>query len=193
MPDVFLPEDFAVGAETETVISDVPEAMEETTSGTTEMYTQTETVVTNDIFSQTDTYRPYSLDSFANDNEAVYFYTGLESYLKVCFVLSTLGIAQDKLTYLYGNIPSMSVKDQFFLVLIKLRRYLTNFELSRMFGISESNVYNIFCTWVRFMALQWGELEIWPSRDTVRYFIPTDFKRKFPTTRAIIDGTECPI
>ena len=193
MPDVFLPEDFAVGAETETVISDAPEAMEETSSGTTEMYTQTETVVTNDFFSQTDTYRPYSLDSFANDNEAVYFYTGLESYLKVCFVLSTLGIAQDKLTYLYGNIPSMSVKDQFFLVLIKLRRYLTNFELSRMFGISESNVYNIFCTWVRFMALQWGELEIWPSRDTVRYFNPTDFKRKFPTTRAIIDGTECPI
>jgi hypothetical protein len=27
----------------------------------------------------------------------------------------------------------------------------------------------------------------------VRYFVPTDFKAKFPTTRIIVDGTECPI
>ena len=191
LPGIFLPDDYSVGAEIETV--DTHATQEDTSLPTAEICTQTETTDTSDKFAQTDTRPPYSLDSFADDHEAVHFYTGLESYFKVCFVLSTLGPAQDKLTYIYGNIPHISIKDQFFLVLIKLRRYLTNFELSRMFGISEANVYNIVCTWVRFMALQWGELDIWPSRDIVRYFIPTDFKRKFPTTRAIIDGTECPI
>ena len=43
------------------------------------------------------------------------------------------------------------------------------------------------------MYRQWKELNIWPSKDLVRYYAPSDFKAKFPTTRAIVDGTECPI
>jgi hypothetical protein len=43
------------------------------------------------------------------------------------------------------------------------------------------------------MALQWGEIEWWPSRDTVSFYQPTDFKLKFPSTRVVVDGTECPI
>ena len=158
-----------------------------------ETSTKTEITSTSNKFSQTATQPLFLLNSFANDDAAMHFYTGLENYVKVCFVLSTLGAAQHNLNYMYGSISNISVKDQFFLVLMKLRRYLTNFELSRMFSITEADVYNIFCTWVRFMALQWGELDIWPSRDIVRYFSPTDFKRTFPSTRVIIDGTECPV
>ena len=43
------------------------------------------------------------------------------------------------------------------------------------------------------MAKQWKEINIWPSRNLVRYFSPSDFKAKFPTIRVIIDGTECPV
>ena len=43
------------------------------------------------------------------------------------------------------------------------------------------------------MYLQWKELLLWPSRDLVKYFAPSDFKSKFPSTRAIVDGTEIPI
>jgi len=32
-----------------------------------------------------------------------------------------------------------------------------------------------------------------PEQDVVRCFSPQDFKRQFPTTRVIIDGTECPV
>jgi len=55
------------------------------------------------------------------------------------------------------------------MVMIKLRQHKTNFELSRLFGISESDVYSVFCTWVRFMALQWQELNIWLSCDFVQF------------------------
>ena len=79
------------------------------------------------------------------------------------------------------------------MTLIKLRRYTTNFELSRMFNISESSVKNIVLTWILFMAKQWKEINIWPSRNLVRYFSPSDFKAKFPTIRVIIDRTECPV
>jgi hypothetical protein len=43
------------------------------------------------------------------------------------------------------------------------------------------------------MYRQWKEVMTWPERDLVHYFCPIDFKSKFPTTRIIIDGTECPI
>lgn len=43
------------------------------------------------------------------------------------------------------------------------------------------------------MSLQWREISIWPPKEMVRFFMPSDFKRKFPTTRLIVDGTECPI
>ncbi len=52
---------------------------------------------------------------------------------------------------------------------------------------------NIFITWTNFMFRQWKELNIWPIKDLVHYYAPSDFKNKFPTTRAVIDGTECPV
>jgi hypothetical protein len=134
-----------------------------------------------------------TLETCASDDETIHFYTGLESYSKVKFVLATLGPAAYCLKYMYGSVSGISVSDQFFLVLMKLRQHKTNFELSKLFCISESDVYNIFSTWIRFMSLQWGEVDIWPPQDLVRFYTPTDFKSKFPTTRVIIDGTECPV
>lgn len=135
----------------------------------------------------------FSVRWFTNDPEGLHFYTGLQHYGQFCFVLSTLGPAAYKLNYFYGVIPPISVEDQFFVTLIKLRRNKTHFELSRLFGFSQATVTNIFVTWVNFMALEWGEVDWWPTRDIVSYFSPTDFKRKFPTTRLVVDGTECPI
>ena len=48
-------------------------------------------------------------------------------------------------------------------------------------------------TWVNFLAASWDDIDWWPSRELVSFFAPSDFKAKFPTTRAIVDGTECQI
>jgi len=37
------------------------------------------------------------------------------------------------------------------------------------------------------------ELDIWPSREVIDQTMPADFRKKFPSTRVIIDGTEIPI
>ena len=128
-----------------------------------------------------------------HDPEGMNFYTGLEDYSKFEFVLQTLGEAAKHLNYRYSKVKQVTIEDQFFLTLIKLRRKKTNFELSRLFAISEFQVTNIIVTWVNFMYYQWKELDIWPSRDLVKYHAPSDFKAKFPSTRAVVDGTECPI
>ena len=73
---------------------------------------------------------------------------------------------------------------------MKLRRATTNFELSRIFSISESTVSNIFLTWINFINVQWKELDLWPPQELFRYFAPSGFKQTSPSTRDIIDGTE---
>jgi hypothetical protein len=79
------------------------------------------------------------------------------------------------------------------MTLMKLRKHSSNYELSLMFDISEFTVANIVVTWLNFMYHQWQEIDIWATRDLVSYFMPRDFRKKFPTTRIILDGTECPI
>ncbi|XP_061172021.1 uncharacterized protein LOC133181552 [Saccostrea echinata] len=143
--------------------------------------------------SQTPSRPMFSIENFINDNAGIMFYTGLSSYQDFTFVLQTLGESIYHLNYLYSQVENMNIEDQFFLTLIKLRQYKTNFELSRLFSISEFSVCNIWITWVNLMSCQWREIDLWPDRDIVRFFCPTDFFHKFPTTRVIVDGTECPV
>jgi hypothetical protein len=131
-------------------------------------------------------------DQYTDDKEEIKMYTGLESCLAFYTVLQSLGPAATCLTFLYGS-PELDAANQFFLTLIKLRTYKTNKEIALLFRIKEPEVYNIFVTWVRFMSLQWREVDIWPSREMVDYYFPIDFKSKFPSTRVIFDGTEIPI
>lgn len=135
----------------------------------------------------------FSVLQFIDDAAGLHYYTGLENYVKFCFVLSTLGPAAYCLNYRWHSETTLSIPNQFFLTLIKLRLNRGNFEISRIFRISEFAVSNIFLTWINFMYRQWRELNIWPTRDLVKYFMPTDFAKKFPATRCIVDGMECPI
>lgn len=133
----------------------------------------------------------YSAKNF--DDNGIHFYTGLETYGKFCMVLNSLGPAAHHLEYYYKIKPRLTIEDQFFLTLIKLRTHPTNQELTIFFGIDCKQVSNIFITWINFMYCQWHEIDWWPSRWMVNYFAPSDFRVKFPKTRVIIDGTEFPI
>lgn len=127
-----------------------------------------------------------------SDSE-IHHYTGLETYEKFQMVLQTLGPAENHLSYFYGFKPTLSVEDQFFLTLIKLRTHPCNKELCIYFDLNEKQISNIFITFINFMYLQWSEINWWPNRELVKYFAPSDFYSKFPNTRCIVDGTEFPI
>ncbi|XP_069102281.1 uncharacterized protein [Argopecten irradians] len=142
---------------------------------------------------QTPAHPMFNIYNFIDDDAGIHFYTGLENYFRFLFVLRTLGPAAYSLEYIGHQVCNMSVENQFFMTLMKLRRHTTNFELSRLFGISDNTVSNIVLTWINFMYLQWKELDLWPVRELVHHFTPSDFGLKFPTTRLIVDGTECPI
>lgn len=80
----------------------------------------------------------------------MHHYTGLATYVKLFMVLYTLGPAASEPNYYHGIKAGLSVEDQFFLCLIKLREHTTNFNPSRWFGVAEATVKNIFVTLVYF-------------------------------------------
>ncbi|KAH3807343.1 hypothetical protein DPMN_135681 [Dreissena polymorpha] len=92
---------------------------------------QTECEIEDAAIQTTTTTRAFSIHNFDDDEPAVHFYTGLENYMKFFFILNTLGPAAYHLNYVYHYVSSISVADHFFITLIKLRRHMTNFELSR--------------------------------------------------------------
>ncbi|XP_047984702.1 uncharacterized protein LOC125225168 [Leguminivora glycinivorella] len=137
--------------------------------------------------------RLFSTELLYVDNEAVNFYTGLESYAKLSLVLSTLLPMANELEYRWSRVIGLSVEDQFVMLLMKLRRNKPDFELSRMFGVSKTQVSNILVTWINFVSDLWNLIDIWPSRELVNYYMPECFRNQFHSTRVIIDGTEIPI
>lgn len=74
-----------------------------------------------------------------------------------------------------------------------LRRNKPDFELSKMFGVSKTEISNIVVTWINFVADIWSLLNTWPSRELVNFYMPKSFRKHFNATRVIVDGTEIPI
>ena len=131
-----------------------------------------------------------AIEKISHDDDHIALLTGLESYAKFKFVLQTLGPAANDLDYRWSKSDGVSVENQFLLTIMKLRKHYSNQELAMFFAISDKTVSNIFTTWLNFMYFQWRELDIWPSKDLVAFFTPSDFNKKFPHTRTIVDGTE---
>lgn len=144
---------------------------------------------------QTNRRPAFYIDGFSNEPEAIKYFAGLDNIHMFNLVLSSLGPASYELTYINGAVAEdmVNVRDQLFLTLIKLRLHKAKIELSMMFDVAEESVSNIVLTWARFMALQWGELDTWPSKDLLRCHSPVDFKQTYPTTRVIVDVLECPV
>ena len=53
----------------------------------------------------------FSLRMFIGDNDAIHYYTGLETYETLLSVLSTLGPEVHVLNYMYGTISQTEVVD----------------------------------------------------------------------------------
>ena len=138
---------------------------------------------------------PLSVEELEFDQELLHYYTGLETYEKFVAVFRSLGPAVNYLLYFRTDTMNTILPiNQFLLMIAKLRQSLDYLHLSRLSGVSLFSAQNIFVTCVNFCSRQWKELlDLWVPGNQVRYFAPTDFGEKFPTTRVLVDGTEIPI
>lgn len=141
-------------------------------------------------------------------DESVKFYTGIPSLSCFMLLFNTLLPYVGKMKYwdknklqksYYQDDPEkkkpgrkrdVGLKEEFILVLLRLKLGLMERHLADMFAVSVSTVSRIYITWVRFLALTLKDsLLRWPSKEEIKTHMPNSFS-KYPGTRVIIDCTE---
>ena len=119
------------------------------------------------------------------DDKQTQFYTGLPSYAVFTSLLNLLLSVMSKDAN-HGLHP----RDQFLLVLMKLRLALANDDLAYRFGITRNRVSQLFHEWVNVMSREFKQLIVWPDRQVIRETLPQCFKSHYPRTTCIIDCSE---
>ena len=83
-------------------------------------------------------------------------------------------------------------RDQFLLVLMKLRLALAN-DLAYRLGITRKRVSQLFHEWVDVMSRELKQLIVWPARQVIRETLPQCYKSHYPRATCIIDCLEVSI
>ena len=140
--------------------------------------------------------QPFRIAQIQHNDHPICFYTAFTSYAIFLAFFEFLGPAVHKLNY-WGSkeqtqrycTHKLDPTNQLFLLLIKLRYNLKGEDLAFQFGISASSVSR-YVTCVCFLYHHLKELNWSPSVEQVLGTLPHSFRERFPTTYAIIDGSE---
>ena len=148
--------------------------------------------------------QPFCIEQLQHDDKLVQFYTGFSSFGIFLAYFQLPGPAVDHLNY-WGSNDSVrkchrlrklkiDVKNQLFLVLVKFKLNLKHKDLAFRFGISVTQVSRYITTWICLLHKELKEIE-WISSVALVFAQvfgtqPMEFREKFPTTYATIDGSE---
>lgn len=134
-----------------------------------------------------------------DNDEQLCFYTGIHSNEHFQAVFDEIKdnaeeqTSRRKLRYTTnqgGRPRSLSVINEFFMVLMRLRLGLLIEDLAFRFCLSKSQCSDIVNRWIDYLSVQLAVLVQWPSMEIIKANMPKLFKEKFPDTRIIVDCTE---
>ena len=124
------------------------------------------------------------------------FYTGF-TFAIFMTIFSCLVPNENSVPFHYSRknvrLNGLSLVDQLFLVLCRLRNAFTLKDLSFRFGLTPQGTSIICSSWLNYMFFHFSSVSIWPHRDIICSKMPPKFKSHFPDTMAIIDATELKI
>lgn len=148
--------------------------------------------------------KAFCINTVKDNDILLRFYTGFENYEVFSMVLDFLGretaahldyqntenLGEIKHKYKPGRSRVLTVENEFFLVLCRLKVGLLEEDLSARFGVCQSVVSQIVNTWIKFIFFRLKELDLFPSREIVQLHMPECFRKKYSTTTLTIDATE---
>ena len=147
----------------------------------------------------------FGIDRFKGNPIDFCFYTGLPDYMtflafcdflqperhRISSIYYQTRPIHDSYTTMRGREPVLSVQNQVFLVLCRLRQGYRELDLEHRFGVSQSTVSDIFCKWIKHMEHVLSQLPLWPPKSLIQSRMPQSFKDLgFDQTRCIVDCTE---
>ena len=141
---------------------------------------------------------PFRVEQIKNDDQLIRFYTGFTSYVIFLTFFEFLGPVVNDLNY-WGSkegqhkrhcIRKLDPMNQLFLTLVKLKLNLKVEDLAFRFKISASVVSRYITTWICFLYHHLKEIDWVPTVEQVNGTLPHSFRKLYPNTYAIIDGSE---
>lgn len=96
-------------------------------------------------------------------------------------------------TYQSSRESRFKVEDEFLMVTMRLWMGLKHMDLACRFKCSPATVSRIFTSWINFLYLRLGSLNIWPHREIIIRNATDEFRKQYPNTIAIIDCVELKI
>ena len=125
----------------------------------------------------------FRIESIAEDDMLVKFYTGFTSYTILLAFFQFLGPAVNNLTYWDTERKEKRRRmkldpfNQLFLALVKLRLNLREGDLAYRFGISVGTVSKYFITWVCFLYRTFKGITWMPSVEQVKATLPLPLRK----------------
>ena len=138
--------------------------------------------------------QPFTVESISQREKTLknlfIYYTGI-TYVNFLFLFSFLFPDPNiKINYGRNDAKNLSNENALFLLLCRLRHDFGLKDLAVRFGLSLQSAGVVFNEILNLMYFKFGQISIWPDRDTLISKMPSRFKKEFPTTLVIIDGTE---
>ena len=140
----------------------------------------------------------FGINSIKHDDRLISFYTGFSSYAIFLAFFQFLGPAVNKL-HIWGTSSGVRKRhrptklapiDQLLMTLVKLRLNLKVKDLAFRFRVSPAAVSRYVTTWICFLYQHFKEIKWMPTVEQVAGTLPPAFREHYPTTYAIIDGSE---
>lgn len=146
----------------------------------------------------------FRLENIKTDDSLVKFYTGFSDYGTLMAFYEEILEADASVMRQWrgqrsecdydetkvGSASKLSLIEQFFLTLVRIRLGLPELDVAVRFGVSQSSVSRITNTWINLMYHSFKSIETFPSWHIVKKYMPESFKKEYPNTRIIIDATE---
>ena len=74
--------------------------------------------------------------------------------------------------------------------MIRLHVGLLEEDLADRFGVHPSTISRIFITWINYLYHKLKSISLWPSKARIQQCMPQCCRRKYPSTKVILDATE---
>lgn len=145
----------------------------------------------------------FNIEIIKDDDKLTRYYTGMPTFDSFMALVEYLEPKAKCLITWNGKYTSevecyipraksldLSIANQLFAVLVRLRLALPLTDMSVRFGIAESTYCRLFSTWICFLSKELKLLFPFPSRQQIDQWMPERFRSKFPNTRIIIDCYE---
>lgn len=140
----------------------------------------------------------FSIETYRDDPQMLEYYTGLKNYDLITSIFALVKPSEESIlkwkkaetegryrdgAFRFGIITLL---DEFFMFLFKLRNNLSLEDLAVRFSMKESIAEAILNDWLNYLYVCFGRNPVWASRDNTDIFMPTCFKALSPCARIVI-------